>query len=107
MYQDIDNAAFQGKIESNPDAIIIDVRTELEFNSGIIPNAININIFSPEAQSKLGALDLDKTYLVYCRSGQRSGQACQHMSQVGIKDVYNLNRGIMMWEGEVVSPVLN
>ncbi len=104
MYQDINNKSFQEKISSNPDAVILDVRTEVEYSSSTIQNAININIFESSFQRKIEALDKNKVYLVYCRSGNRSGQACGMMDQLGFTEIYNLDRGIMMWDGELVSP---
>ena len=41
-------------------------------------------------------------YFVYCRSGARSAQACQLMSQLGFTSTYNLLGGILEWEGEVI-----
>jgi len=38
---------------------------------------------------------------VYCRSGARSGQACQLMSQLGFSAVYNLDGGVLAWQGDL------
>ncbi len=46
---------------------------------------------------KVAALDKDKTYFVYCRSGNRSGNACEMMSKDGFKNLYNLSGGMMNW----------
>ena len=46
-------------------------------------------------------LDKSKSYFVYCRSGARSGQACQLMSQMGFSAVYNLEGGVLAWEGDL------
>ena len=45
--------------------------------------------------------DKDKNYYVYCRSGNRSGQACKIMNQLGFKNAYNLIGGMMQWQGEI------
>jgi rhodanese-related sulfurtransferase len=39
---------------------------------------------------------------VYCRSGARSSNASGIMIDAGFSEVYNLNGGIMGWDGEVV-----
>ncbi|NNC35688.1 MAG: rhodanese-like domain-containing protein, partial [Croceitalea sp.] len=41
---------------------------------------------------------------VYCRSGNRSGQACAIMKSIGIVNAFNLSGGFTEWEGEVAEP---
>ncbi len=83
---------------------IIDVRTPEEFEEGYIPHAQNIDIRMGQGfLEALKELDTSVPYYVYCRSGARSNQACQLMSQLGFEKVYNLEGGILDWEGEVVS----
>lgn len=84
------------------DAVIIDVRTAGEFNSGKIKGARNIDIMSPSFMAQIQNLPKDKKYYIYCRSGNRSGQACDIMSEIGFENTYNLARGIMNWPYEVV-----
>lgn len=87
------------------DAVILDVRTPAEWNEGIIPGAINIDIYQGDAfMDALEELDKSKSYYVYCRSGARSGNACNVMSQLGFEKAYNLSGGIMGWNGPVVAP---
>ncbi|MEM9649010.1 MAG: rhodanese-like domain-containing protein, partial [Bacteroidota bacterium] len=50
---------------------------------------------------EIGKLDKSKNYYVYCRSGNRSAQACALMNSIGIETTYNLEGGFMNWEGEV------
>lgn len=93
------------QLENDKDAVILDVRTEEECREGVIPNAINIDIY--EGQGFIDAvknLDPSKNYYVYCKAGGRSGQACQLMNQLGFKNAYNLIGGMMEWNGVVVSP---
>lgn len=83
-------------------AVILDVRTPEEFNSGKIPNSINIDIYKGQGFIYLvDDLDKSKNFYVYCRSGARSGQACSVMNQMGIPNAYNLLGGIIEWKGEV------
>ncbi len=91
--------------EADENALILDVRTEDECNNGIIPNAINIDIYKGEEFiEKLEALDKSKNYYVYCRSGARSAKACELMDNLGFENAYNLEGGILDWDGEIVSP---
>ena len=91
------------QLKDDANAVILDVRTEDEFSEGIIPGAINIDIYKGQGFIyAIEELDKSKNYYVYCRSGGRSGQACSIMSQLGFENTYNLLGGIMNWEGEVV-----
>lgn len=93
------------QLELDENAVILDVRTEDEFNDGMIPNAINIDIYKGQGFIyQVDELDKSKNYYVYCRSGARSEQACNLMNQMGFKNAYNLLGGIMQWKGEVVLP---
>jgi rhodanese-related sulfurtransferase len=85
-------------IEENPDLIIIDVRTQAEFESGHIENAINIDKSSESFQEELDALEKDKTYLVYCKMGSRSKDALNIMRQLGFMEAYNMLGGIDQWQ---------
>lgn len=76
-------------IELSEDAVIIDVRTPGEFASGHLDGAINIDVQSPDFAEQIMQLDKDGDYLVYCRSGNRSGQAISQMSQMGFSELTN------------------
>lgn len=90
------------KFLSTEDAVILDVRTDEEVISGKIPQSINIDIYKGQGFIyKIEELDKDKTYFVYCRSGARSAQACSIMNQLGFEHTYNLEGGIMQWEGPI------
>lgn len=91
------------QLENDDNAVIIDVRTDDEVSEGIIANAIHIDIYKgQEFVNEIEELDKDKSYYVYCRSGNRSGQACSVMSQLGFENTYNLEGGILEWEGDLV-----
>ncbi|HEX8561685.1 MAG TPA: rhodanese-like domain-containing protein [Flavobacterium sp.] len=93
------------KLKEDDNAVILDVRTEDEVNEGMIPNAINLDIY--KGQGFIYAVDeLDKSrnYYVYCKAGGRSEQACKIMNQLGFENTYNLIGGMTDWRGEVVLP---
>ncbi|MET0759973.1 MAG: rhodanese-like domain-containing protein [Flavobacterium sp.] len=93
------------QLEQDENAVILDVRTEEECNEGIIPKAINIDIYKGQGFIyRIDELDKSKNYYVYCRSGGRSEQACNLMNQMGFENTYNLLGGMMQWQGEVVIP---
>ena len=90
-------------LTKQPEAVILDVRTEEEFESGYIPNAKNIDLrMGPGFIDEINNLEKNKSYYVYCRSGARSAQAVQLMRDLGFNETYNLLGGILDWEGEVV-----
>lgn len=90
------------KLSQDENAVILDVRTEDECSQGIIPNAINIDIYKGQGfVYQVEELDKSKNYYVYCRSGGRSEQACSLMNQMGFENTYNLMGGMMQWKGEV------
>jgi rhodanese-related sulfurtransferase len=91
------------QFEADENAVILDVRTEDECNEGIIENSINIDIHMGQGFiDKIEALDKNKNYYVYCRSGMRSAKACEIMNELGFKNAYNLVGGIIAWNGDIV-----
>jgi len=99
----LEQEVWKEQLNNDANAIILDVRTEDEFNEGIIPGAMNIDIYKGQGYIySIEELDKSKNYYVYCRSGGRSGQACSIMRELGFENAYNLLGGIMNWEGEVV-----
>jgi rhodanese-related sulfurtransferase len=90
------------KISEDENAFILDVRGEEELEEGYIPNAKNIDIYLGQGFiDELEKLDKTKNYYVYCRSGNRSGQACAIMNSIGFENTYNLADGFMNWEGDI------
>lgn len=84
----------------NVDFFIIDVRTLEEFDEGHIENAILIDYYSDIFEDRIGYLDKDKTYLIYCDVGNRSGTALALFEELGFMEVYNMLDGIDVWQAE-------
>ena len=83
--------------KNKPDFTILDVRTQEEFTAGHIEGALNLDFYSATFKDDLNKLDKGNTYFVYCRSGNRSGQAMKIMESLGFQEVYNLSAGINDW----------
>ncbi len=83
--------------QNNPDFVIIDVRTPGEFAEEHIENATNIDFYSETFRDMLNTLDKNKTYLIYCRSGARSGCTLDIMAELNFKEAYNLLGGMLQW----------
>jgi len=91
------------QFEADEKAVMLDVRTEDECDQGIIEGSINIDFHKgQEFIDAIAALDKDKNYYVYCRSGARSAKACEMMNELGIENAYNLLGGIIEWNGDIV-----
>jgi len=86
--------------QNNPDFIIIDVRTPEEFAEGHLEDAVNIDFYSDMLASELSVMNKDKAYLIYCRSGGRSGSTLDIMEDEGFLEVYNILGGIIAWQEE-------
>jgi rhodanese-related sulfurtransferase len=85
------------KNQSNPAFVILDVRTPAEYGQGHIAGARLLDYKSARFSAGLERLDKTKTYLVYCRTGNRSGRALQLMKNSGFGKIYHLSAGIMDW----------
>ena len=81
----------------NPDFIILDVRTSSEFHDGHIEGALNIDVNLPSFSEELEQLDKNATYLIYCRSGNRSRTALRIMDDLAFTRAYHLTNGITEW----------
>ena len=66
---------------------IIDVRTPAETASGMLDGAMNIDIGAADFRDRIASLDRDGSYLLYCRTGNRSAQAASIMRDLGFTDV--------------------
>ncbi len=84
-------------LDENKEVVLIDVRTPDEFNQGHLEGADLINFYGANFQDEVAKLDKEKEYVIYCRSGGRSGKAVNMMQQMGFKNVHNMSGGILAW----------
>ncbi|MEP0984899.1 rhodanese-like domain-containing protein [Ekhidna sp.] len=99
-YQNINAEAF-AELRTKENHVVLDVRTPGELAEGSIPGYTMVNFFDPNFREEVARLDKTKTYLIYCRSGNRSGQACALMANMGFETLYNLQGGIGAWNEAV------
>lgn len=90
------------KMDNQDEMILVDVRTQEEYDQGHIPNAIlipneTIGETMPEALP-----NLEDNIYVYCRSGNRSQQAAEKLAALGYQNVYDFG-GIKNWEYDIVT----
>ena len=103
--QDLTQEAWASQLKADANAIILDVRTEAEWEEGIIPGAVLNDIYKGQSFIyRLEEMDKTKNYYVYCKAGGRSAQACQIMDQMGFLQTFNLVGGFMNWNGAIEMP---
>ena len=74
-------------VDVKADSVIIDVRTPAEFAEGHVEGAINLDLESGQFEAELPNLDPAQPYIVYCRSGRRSGVAVEIMKASGFTQI--------------------
>ena len=85
-------------LDANEDLNIIDVREDFEVEHGMIPGAVNIPL--GDIPARAAELNQSKAYIVVCKGGVRSANACEYLAQQGF-DVTNLEGGMMAYDGEL------
>ena len=93
---DLSVTEFSSKV-AEAGVITLDVRTPGEYAEGHLEGAQLIDFQSGNFENEISSLDKNATYAVYCRSGNRSGQAVKVMHDAGFHNVYNLNGGVIDW----------
>ena len=81
------------------EVVVLDVRTAEEYQGGHIPNATLIPL--QELENRMKELDPSATYLVVCRSGNRSAQASEILTANSFKSIYNMTGGMNTWGYEI------
>ena len=94
-YETIDSNVAMDLISN--EAIVIDVRSSDEYNTGHIEGSINIPVDSISNVS----YSKDTTIIVYCATGMRSANAAQTLIDMGYTNIYNLDGGLINWGFEL------
>ena len=88
-------------VARHDNAIIMDVRTPVEYEMSHITGAMNVNVQDDDFASLVAGLDKDKTYLVHCTRNPgngRSSRALEAMQGLGFKNLYSLEGGYVAWK---------
>ncbi|WP_270255054.1 rhodanese-like domain-containing protein [Collinsella intestinalis] len=99
-YQQVDAETAKELMDTENDYVILDVRTQAEYDQGRIPGAILIPHDTVATAAEDALSDKDQLILVYCRSGNRSKQASQALVDLGYTNVIEFG-GINNWPYEV------
>jgi len=86
------------KRAGDPDFVLLDVRTPKEFDAERIAGAVLVDYKSPSFRDRIAKLDRSKSYLVYCRTGNRTNGAVKVMRELGFPNVYVFSGGITKWK---------
>ena len=100
-YDQISGAEAKALMDSESGYIIIDARTQEEYDQGHIPGAILIPEYEIADRAEKELLDKNQLILVYCRSGRRSKIAAEELVKLGYTNVKEFG-GIIDWEYETV-----
>jgi rhodanese-related sulfurtransferase len=103
-FKNVDVTEFE-KLRADKQNVVLDVRTQKEYEAGHIPGAVHIDVNSADFPEKVARLEKDKTYLVHCAAGVRSAKACDKMSHLAFPKLYNLEGGLKAWETAGNKPV--
>ena len=101
VYRQVSAADAAALMESESDYIILDVRTQAEYDQGHIPGAICIPNETIGSDDIPQLPDKGQLILVYCRSGNRSRQASQKLADAGYTNIVEFG-GILSWTGETI-----
>ncbi|MDX1479094.1 MAG: rhodanese-like domain-containing protein [Saprospiraceae bacterium] len=93
---DIDVATFDAQ-RQRPQVVVIDVRTPEETADGMVPGAIEMDFNGEGFEAAIDRLDRSTEYLLYCRSGNRSGRTAEMMITKGFTNISNLVGGYTAW----------
>ncbi len=94
---DLDVNEVSQLMQDGKEIVLIDVRTPQEYEQGHLEGAELMNIYDADFESRMNELDKEKEYVVYCRSGGRSGKAAAKMEKLGFKNIHNMKGGILAW----------
>lgn len=85
---------------TNPDFVVMDVRTPNEYNPDHLEGAINRDYNSPDFNNRIDSLPRNKMYLLYCSGGSRSMNTFNLMISMGFTELVDMLGGIYAWENE-------
>jgi phage shock protein E len=85
------------ELATDPGVTVLDVRTPEEYAEGHLEGAVLVDFSAPTFADEIAGLDASQPYLVYCRSGNRSGQAVAVMQQAGFAALWDMDGGVISW----------
>lgn len=98
LYRSIDNNEISydvlKKLTKNQEVMLIDVRSNQEYEEGHLNGAINISVYNIKNKIEDFVKNKEQLIILYCSSGHRSKKAKEILEKIGYTNVYNLKNGI-------------
>ncbi len=88
-------------VASHEDAVIMDVRTPIEYKHSHIAGAVNVSVQDASFENMVNGLDPNKTYIVHCTRNPaegRSSRVLETLKNLGFKNLYSLEGGYVAWK---------
>ncbi len=104
---DIDVSEAHALMQANAALVIIDVRTDEEFEMSFIKGAKNFDVQAAEFEGQIDALARGADYLVHCHSGARSVAALLVFERLGFTHIYHMHEGMREWMSQDLPHIYN
>jgi len=101
-YTVITAAEAKEMLDSDSSIILVDVRTQAEYDQIHIPGATLVPVDNIQTLAATLLPDKSATYIIYCNSGNRSATASQALVDLGYRNIYDMG-GIIYWPYETIS----
>ncbi|WP_336785952.1 rhodanese-like domain-containing protein [Paenibacillus sp. MMO-177] len=98
MYPEITPAEVEERLKNGEKLNLIDVREDDEWEAGHIAEAVSVPL--SQFGERYEELPKDQALIMVCRSGGRSGRACDFLHAQGY-NVTNMTGGMLVWTGDV------
>jgi len=98
MLKEIDVVELRRRLDAGESVTLLDVRSDEEREAVHLPSSLHIPL--DELEERIDELDdyRDQEIIIYCRSGNRSGQACMFLELLGFSQPVNLRGGLLNWD---------
>lgn len=96
----IDVHSVRSLVETDPDTLLVDVRTPAEYENSHIPGAINLPLQRVDAHLERIVTDAGGRLVLVCQSGNRAGQCQDKLAAAGLADTVVMNGGMNAWEAQ-------
>jgi phage shock protein E len=94
----VNSTAVMEIITHNPQINILDIRTPAEFAKGHIKGAINVDFKAPDFAKNIAKLNNHRTYILHCRSGNRSKKSLKLLKENNFGTIYHFEGGFNEWQ---------
>ena len=84
-------------LQDHPEFVLLDIRAPAEVDASHISGAAELDYYNASFREDLAALDRELIYVIYCRTGNRTGQTMGIMEDLGFEQIYDMGGGISQW----------